>query len=78
MKKIFATIIIALAIVAASQIPQVKYRKEIYQIAMRDSVKLYTVVYTPRWGNNHPILIQRTPYSVSPRFHLKSFWLQVT
>lgn len=66
MKKIFATIIIALAIVAASQIPQVKYRKEIYQIALRDSVKLYTVVYTPRWGNNHPILIQRTPYSVSP------------
>ena len=49
-----------------SQTAWVKYEKVVSEIPMRDSVKLYTTIYKPRWGSNHPILIQRTPYSSAP------------
>ena len=46
------------------------YTKFEYLIAMRDGVKLFTSVYIPKEvfteGKSYPILIQRTPYSVSP------------
>ena len=43
------------------------YTKREVLIPMRDGVKLFTAIYTPRdQGRAHPILLQRTPYSVWP------------
>ena len=43
------------------------YTKSEYMIPMRDGVKLYTAVYTPKnKRTKHPILMQRTPYGHSP------------
>ncbi|MFC7669538.1 CocE/NonD family hydrolase [Hymenobacter humi] len=45
------------------------YTKLDRQIAMRDGVKLYTVIYVPRDASAtspYPILMQRTPYSAGP------------
>ncbi|HEX4119086.1 MAG TPA: CocE/NonD family hydrolase, partial [Verrucomicrobiae bacterium] len=43
------------------------YAKSEYRISMRDGVKLFTIVYAPRDKSRHyPILLVRTPYSVSP------------
>jgi putative CocE/NonD family hydrolase len=43
------------------------YVKTEHLITMRDGVKLYTAVYTPRESNGrYPILMQRTPYSCRP------------
>ncbi len=51
------------------------YTKTSVSIAMRDGVKLYTTVYAPKeniptttFGNSltHPILLNRTPYTVAP------------
>ena len=42
------------------------YAKSEYQIAMRDGVKLYTAVYTPRgYTGTLPILLTRTPYGLA-------------
>ncbi len=46
---------------------QENYDKAEYMIPMRDGVKLYTQVYTPKDippTNKYPILMDRTPYSV--------------
>ncbi|MBS1576163.1 MAG: CocE/NonD family hydrolase [Bacteroidetes bacterium] len=40
-------------------------KREVY-IPMRDGVKLFTAIYEPKDGLPAPILMQRTPYSVSP------------
>jgi putative CocE/NonD family hydrolase len=41
-------------------------KKEVY-IPMRDGVRLYTAIYTPKDNSEkHPILINRTPYSIAP------------
>ncbi|WP_255636942.1 CocE/NonD family hydrolase [Dyadobacter sp. NIV53] len=43
------------------------YRKTERTILMRDGVKLYTVIYTPKdTMQSYPILMQRTPYSAGP------------
>ena len=43
------------------------YTRNDYQIPMRDGVKLYTVVYTPKDKTQpYPIMLKRTPYSVQP------------
>lgn len=43
------------------------YNKNEYRIPMRDGVKLFTAVYVPRDQTQpHPILLERTPYSISP------------
>jgi hypothetical protein len=43
------------------------YAKHEYQIAMRDGVKLFAAVYTPRdTSQSYPILLTRTPYSARP------------
>ena len=43
------------------------YTKTAYRIPMRDGIKLYTVVYTPKDTTiNYPILLWRTPYSCAP------------
>lgn len=50
-----------------SQFVQDHYQKHEYQIEMRDGVKLYTIVYTPKdQSESYPILMQRTPYSIRP------------
>src|SRR5512140_2240799 len=43
------------------------YTKYDYRIPMRDGVKLFTTVYVPKDKSQaYPIMMQRTPYSVSP------------
>ncbi len=43
------------------------YTKQEVQITMRDGVKLFTAIYAPKDNTEkHPILMVRTPYSVSP------------
>lgn len=43
------------------------YVKSEYRISMRDGVKLYTIVYSPKDSNQkYPILLFRTPYNVAP------------
>ena len=43
------------------------YTKKEYRISMRDGIKLFTSVYSPNNKSLHyPILLWRTPYSVSP------------
>ena len=43
------------------------YTKAAYRIPMRDGVKLYTVVYTPKDTTaDYPMLLWRTPYSCAP------------
>ncbi|GAC1425939.1 MAG: CocE/NonD family hydrolase [Flavisolibacter sp.] len=53
------------------------YYKIERMIPMRDGIKLFTAIYIPKDSTErHPILINRTPYSVAPygeeRFH--EFW----
>lgn len=43
------------------------YEKSEYQIKMRDGIRLFTIVYTPKdKSETYPILMQRTPYSIGP------------
>ena len=43
------------------------FNKHEYMIPMRDGVKLFTAVYTPKdTSENYPILLTRTPYDVAP------------
>ncbi len=43
------------------------YTKQEVMITMRDGVKLFTSIYVPKNNSEkHPILMMRTPYSVSP------------
>jgi len=43
------------------------YTKKSYRIEMRDGVKLFTVVYSPKDTTvSYPILFMRTPYTVGP------------
>lgn len=43
------------------------YDKDEYQVEMRDGVKLFTIVYSPKdKSQDYPILMQRTPYSIGP------------
>jgi len=43
------------------------YNKAEYQIPMRDGVKLFTIVYTPKdETKKYPVLFNRTPYNVAP------------
>ena len=44
-----------------------RYAKSEHQIAMRDGVKLFTSVYSPKdTSQTYPIMLLRTPYSVGP------------
>lgn len=43
------------------------YDKEEYKIPMRDGVKLFTAVYSPKdKSRKYPIILVRTPYSIAP------------
>lgn len=51
-------------------------KKEVY-IPMRDGIRLFTSVYTPRDNSEkHPILMNRTPYSCAPygEDKFRGFW----
>jgi len=53
----------------SSDFVRASYVKHEYRIPMRDGVKLFTVVYTPKDAspsNTYPIVMQRTCYSVAP------------
>ena len=46
---------------------QARYNKREVLIPMRDGVKLFTSIYSPKdTSHPHPILLQRTPYGVGP------------
>jgi uncharacterized protein len=42
------------------------YTKTEVYIPMRDGVRLYTAIYSPKADGKHPILMTRTPYSIAP------------
>ncbi len=43
------------------------YVKSEHMIPMRDGVRLFTIVYTPRdTSQKHPVMLFRTPYSIPP------------
>ena len=42
------------------------YTKKEVQIKMRDGIKLFTAIYEPKASGKHPILLNRTPYSIAP------------
>lgn len=43
------------------------YTKKVYEIPMRDGIKLYTIVYSPKDSTkDYPILMMRTCYGVAP------------
>jgi uncharacterized protein len=53
------------------------YYKMERMVPMRDGVKLFTSIYIPRdISENHPILMERTPYSCAPygENRWKSYW----
>lgn len=72
MKKLGSLILLLFPLIAAAQNPDSvwfvnNYIKKEVTIPMRDGVKLFTSVYTPKdQSEKHPILLTRTPYSVSP------------
>ena len=44
-----------------------KYDKQEVYITMRDGVRLFTSIYTPKSSNiTHPVLLNRTPYNIEP------------
>ena len=60
-----ASLPIALAVAAASQLPPVTERVQIESnvvVPMRDGVRLYADVYRPRRAGRFPVLVVRTPY----------------
>jgi hypothetical protein len=64
-----ALLCLALAAAAGAQgaaYLQDHYRKQEVRIPMRDGVRLYTAVYTPRDGGPWPFLLHRTPYGIDP------------
>jgi len=47
--------------------PSAHYDKHEYMIPMRDGIRLFTAVYTPKdTTTSHPFLMTRTPYSSAP------------
>ena len=67
---------------AASNSPEAlkqKYDKQEVYITMRDGVRLFTSIYTPKDSSiKHPILIDRTPYDIEPGGpHNFNFFMQV-
>lgn len=53
------------------------YTKQETYIPMRDGIRLYTAIYTPKDAKTkHPILINRTPYSIAPygADKFRAFW----
>lgn len=54
------------AVAADTSYLRTHYAKREVMIPMRDGVRLFTAIYTPRDSGNVPILLSRTPYSAAP------------
>jgi len=81
MKKIHLLIILLFPLIASAQNPDSawfvnNYTKKEVSIPMRDGIKLFTSIYIPKdQSEKHPILLTRTPYSVSPYGkNYKAYW----
>ena len=62
------SLVFSLSVFSQDEIKNNYDKKEIY-ITMRDGVKLFTAIYTPKdisKNNKYPILMQRTCYSIAP------------
>lgn len=68
MKSILTLVALLLTIqIMGQNYAQKHYDKAVYQIPMRDGIKLHTIVYTPKDKNKaYPFLMKRTCYSVRP------------
>ena len=74
MKKLLALVVICLwtALQSVAQQPDSVFVKQHYdkmevQIAMRDGIKLFTTIYSPKdKSRTYPILMNRTCYGVEP------------
>lgn len=70
MKRFLAALLLfAASIQFAQGVEWIKanYTKKEYKIQMRDGVKLFTSVYTPKdTSKTYPIIVVRTPYTVAP------------
>src|SRR5215468_7571324 len=74
--KRFGGVALLVALAITAQLPlgaqnadavKARYTKYEYQIPMRDGVRLFTIVYTPKdTSQPYPFLLTRTPYSVAP------------
>lgn len=66
MKKIFLSSVFSFVALLALAQNITAYDKQEAMIPMRDGVRLYTVIFTPKNAQgSFPVLIQRTPYSAS-------------
>ncbi|MGZ3757720.1 MAG: CocE/NonD family hydrolase, partial [Mucilaginibacter sp.] len=81
MKKINLLILLVLPLMASAQNADStwfvnNYIKKEVSIPMRDGIRLFTSIYTPKdQSEKHPILLTRTPYSVSPYgATYKAYW----
>lgn len=66
---ILSTLFLSAASVQAQTEAELKahYTKAEQQITMRDGVRLFTSIYSPKdRSRKYPIMLTRTPYSVSP------------
>ena len=74
LKSVFISVLLLLATLSfqsptQSDATEVKalYTKTVQSIAMRDGVKLFTAIYSPKdQSQKYPIMLTRTPYTVSP------------
>ncbi len=67
LKLILIFVIVAYSASLNAQAIRQKYDKTEVYITMRDGIKLFTSVYTPRNNSvSHPILLNRTPYDIEP------------
>ena len=81
MKKYALLAAFILPLVASAQNPDSvwfvnNYTKKEVSIPMRDGVKLFTSIYIPTdQSEKHPVLLTRTPYSISPYGNsIKKYW----
>jgi putative CocE/NonD family hydrolase len=68
-KLFFSCFLVFQLIINAQYVTEYKgqYFKKEYQISMRDSIKLHTVIYSPAdTSEDYPILLWRTPYGSNP------------
>src|SRR5664279_3299605 len=66
---LLVTIVSGTPVIFSQQVTDLrqKYDKQEVYITMRDGVRLFTSVYTPKNDSvKHPILISRTPYNIEP------------
>ena len=63
----------------SSEVLKQKYDKQEVYITMRDGIKLFTSIYTPKNTSvPHPVLMNRTPYNIEPGGQDQfNFFLQV-